>query len=255
VPFTQITPRPLTRHKHPFTDPEWLFEIKWNGFRSLAYVERDRVRLVSRNGNEFKSFPDLCGGLADALRGRGTTILDGEIVCLDRQGRTQFRDLLFRRGTARFYAFDLLWLNGEELRLLPLIERKRRLRELVPLADMSLLYCDHLEADGIALFEQACRHDLEGIAAKRKHGAYLPGPESDWLKIRNRNYSQWIGREELFERERKSDPSSTLTFGVRAYSLAKLHLARPSGVHGLTLVSYPLSMSTKHTKSEKSARR
>jgi hypothetical protein len=113
---------------------------------------------------------------------------------------------MFRRGTARFYAFDLLWPNGEDLRLLPLIEREQRLRELVPHADMSLLYCDHLEADGIALFEQVCSHDLEGIVAKRKDGAYLPENEADWLKIRNRNYSQWIGREELFERERKSDP-------------------------------------------------
>lgn len=83
------------------------------------------------------------------------------------------------------------------LRLLPLIERKRRLRELVSQDHPYLLYCDHVERDGAALFEQACRHDLEGIVAKRKDGAYLPGAKLDWLKIRNRNYSQWIGRETI----------------------------------------------------------
>ncbi len=129
-------------------------------------------------------------------------------MSLDRQGRAQFRNLLFRRGTARFYAFDLLWLDGEDLRLLPLIERKRRLRDLVPLADPYLLFCDHVERDGVGLFEQAWRHDLEGIVAKRRNGAYLPGTECDWLKIRNRNYSRWIGREELFERERESNPDA-----------------------------------------------
>ena len=71
-----------------------------------------------------------------------------------------------------------------------------------------MLYCDHVERDGMALFEQACNHDLEGIVAKRKDSAYLPDSEPDWLKIRNGNYSQSIGRCKLFERERKSDPDA-----------------------------------------------
>ena len=89
---------------------------------------------------------------------------------------------------------------------MPLIERKRRLRKLIPQGDPYLLYCDYLERDGIGLFERVCSHDLEGIVAKRKRGAYLPDSTPDWLKIRNRHYSQWIGREKLFERERKSSP-------------------------------------------------
>jgi bifunctional non-homologous end joining protein LigD len=207
VPLPRITPRSLTRHKEPFNHPDWLFEVKWDGFRALAYLEHNTASLVSRNGNTFKSFPNLCAGLTNPLRGTNA-ILDGEIVCLDEQGGTQFRDLLFRRGTARFYAFDLLWLNGQDLRLLQLVERKRRLRELVPHDHPYLLYCDHAECDGAALFEQACRHDLEGIVAKRRDGAYLPDSELDWLKIRNRNYSQWAGRQGLFERERESDPDA-----------------------------------------------
>ena len=83
------------------------------------YVEDGRCRLVSRNGNEFKSFPALNVALPLECRAK-RAVLDGEIVCLDKRGNSQFRDLLFRRGEPRFYAFDLLSCNGEDLRYLPL---------------------------------------------------------------------------------------------------------------------------------------
>jgi bifunctional non-homologous end joining protein LigD len=177
------------------------------------------VRLISRNGNTFKSFPDLCKTLARDLKGR-RCVLDGEIVCLDSQGRPQFRNLLFRRAEPFFYAFDILWheharsddeeemrrfRNGADTRYLPLIDRKLRLRRVVPKSGERLLYCDHIEEQGEALFELACERDLEGIVAKRQGDPYLP-EHATWLKIRNRNCSQWIGREELFERERACDP-------------------------------------------------
>lgn len=137
------------------------------------------------------------------LEVNGTSaVLDGEIVCLDPDGKSQFRDLLFRRSEPRFIAFDLLWLNGEDLRYLPLIDRKLRLRTVVARGGERLLYCDHIDANGEALFTLACEHDLEGIVAKRKSDPYLPN-HATWLKIRN---SQWVGREELFERERGSNP-------------------------------------------------
>jgi len=104
--------------------------------------------------------------------------------------------LLFRRGEPRFYAFDLPWCDGEDLRYLPLIERKLRLRTVVPHRGERLLYCDHIEGDGEGLFRLACEHDLEGIIAKWKQGTYLPQEPSSWVKIRNRSYSQWVGREE-----------------------------------------------------------
>jgi ATP-dependent DNA ligase len=88
--------------------PEWLFEVKWDGFRALVQIDRGVCRLISRNGNQFKSFPALAEILPAELRDR-SAILDGEIVCLDRLGKTQFKDLLFRRGEPRCYAFDLLW--------------------------------------------------------------------------------------------------------------------------------------------------
>ena len=220
VPLPHFQPVTLGRIREPFSHPDWLFEIKWDGFRSLLFADKDRVRLVSRNGNEFKSFPGLLDGLARDLRGR-RCVLDGEIVCLDSQGKTQFRDLLFRRAEPVFYAFDLLWdehawsddelerrrfANGEDLRFLPLSDRKLRLRSVVPRRAERLLYCDHVETDGEGLFQLACEHDLEGIVAKRKSYPYLPDRETSWFKIRNRDYSQWIGREELFERERHTEP-------------------------------------------------
>ncbi len=121
-----------------------------------------------------------------------------------------------------FYAFDLLWdehaksddeeksrrfRNGEDLRYLPLMDRQLRLHAVVPKRGKRLLYSDHVEHDGEGLFRLACQHDLEGIVAKRKSDPYLLD-HAQWLKIRNQNYSQWIGREELFERG--SDPDHHL---------------------------------------------
>jgi ATP-dependent DNA ligase len=94
-------PLPLSRARAPFSHPDWLFEIKWDGFRALLYSDNDGVRLISRNGNTFKSFPALCEGLARDLKGR-RCVLDGEIVCLDPNGKPQFRDLLFRRAEPSF---------------------------------------------------------------------------------------------------------------------------------------------------------
>jgi len=101
-------PMPLVGRAEPFTHADWLFEIKWDGFRAMLHSDDDGIRLISRNGNTFKSFPGLCEGLARDLKGR-RCVLDGEIVCFDPAGKPQFRDLLFRRAEPVFYAFDILW--------------------------------------------------------------------------------------------------------------------------------------------------
>ncbi len=201
----QFQPMPLGHVREPFSHPEWFFEIKWDGFRSLAFIERGVARLISRNGNTFHSFATLCDALPREL-GVRSAVLDGEIVCLDQCGKAQFRNLLFRRGEPRFYAFDLLWLEDEDLRLLPLAERKHRLRSVIPERGERVLYCDHVEGDGEGLFRLACENDLEGIVAKWRYAPYLPEKQTSWLKIRNPNYSQWAGREEFFERERHREP-------------------------------------------------
>jgi bifunctional non-homologous end joining protein LigD len=141
---------PLGRARAPFTHRDWVFEIKWDGFRCLAFIENGKCKLVSRNGNEFKSFPDLTVTLPEEL-GNRTAILDGEIVCLNTHGKAEFGDLLFRRREPRFIAFDLLSSRGEDLRYMSLIDRKRRLRALIRPHGERLLYCDHVEHNGEAL--------------------------------------------------------------------------------------------------------
>jgi len=100
----------LARSLEPFDDKDWLFELKHDGFRSLAYLEDGQCRLVSRHPNVYKSFENLRDALS-GLRAK-TVILDGEIVCLDAEGCSQFKELLYRRGRAVFFAFDLVWLDG-----------------------------------------------------------------------------------------------------------------------------------------------
>ena len=136
-------------------------------------LPRDRLhrgsecKLVSRNLNHFKSFDHLKKSL-DKLPVQNA-ILDGEVVCLDSNGVSQFNELMSRKGKPVFYAFDLLWLNGDDLRSLPLIERKRRLHELVQRSRChAIIYAQHIEDQGIGLFEEICSRDLEGIVAKRK---------------------------------------------------------------------------------------
>ncbi len=127
--------------------------------------------------------------------------MDGEIVCLDKNGRADFKDLFYRRKEPIFVAFDLLRANGQDMRSLPLVDRKMELRRVLWPHTEWVLYCQHIERNGISLFDLACKHDLEGIVAKWKYGPYLGGrEETTWIKVRNRSYSQWEGRDEMFER-------------------------------------------------------
>jgi len=198
--------QPLTLGRAPaaFSHPDYFFEIKFDGFRSLVRIEQGKCRLISRKGNEFKSFRRLNESLLDELQVR-SLVLDGEICCLNGAGKPDFRDLLHRKGEPRFIAFDLLFCDGQDLRHSPLTERKQKLRSILPKNSECLMYCDHVERDGESLFGLVCENDLEGIVAKRKFDPYIPG-QASWLKIRNTNYSQWEGREELFNRERETDP-------------------------------------------------
>jgi bifunctional non-homologous end joining protein LigD len=134
-----------------------------------------------------------------------TAVLDGEIVCLDKHGHCQFNDLLFRRREPCFIAFDLLQINGKDLRRERLLDCKQELRRIVGGVMPPLMYADHIYEYGTALFGKACELDLEGIVAKHQHAPYDP-ERPTWFKIRNRSYSQMVGREELFERERHREP-------------------------------------------------
>jgi bifunctional non-homologous end joining protein LigD len=135
-------------------------------------------------------------------------VLDGEIVCIDKRGRPQFNDLLFHRGQPRFFAFDLLMADGQDLRMEKLTDRKQELRRLMSKAPASRMhYVDHLHEQDTALFQRVCNMDMEGIVAKVSYGPYVTEAQrTTWFKIKNRNYSEMQGREELFNRERHREP-------------------------------------------------
>ena len=153
-------PMPLSRKPAPFDHPEWVFELKYDGFRSLAIIHNGHCELISRNGHPFNSFDSLRKSLT-ALHD-GKTVLDGEIVCLDRRGRPQFNDLLFHRGEPCFFAFDLLMSDGKDLRSERLTDRKHELRRLLSKAPTKMRYVEHVEQYGTALFQRVCEMDWRG---------------------------------------------------------------------------------------------
>ena len=199
MPLPALRPQPLVRIPEAFNDAAWLWELKFDGFRSLAYLEAGTCRLVSRHGHTYRSFDPLATGVAGAIKVRDA-ILDGEIVCLDPEGRSLFNRLLFRRQTPVYAAFDVLWVNGQDLRDRPVVERKKRLRAVLPVESPHLLHVDWLPEKGQELFTLACEQDLEGVVGKWAQGKYQDdGRSTSWVKVKNPNYSQAEGRAELFE--------------------------------------------------------
>ncbi|MGA2374179.1 MAG: non-homologous end-joining DNA ligase [Candidatus Sulfotelmatobacter sp.] len=193
---TTIHPMLATSVDEPFDGAEWLFEIKWDGYRAIAFIADGKLRLVSRNQNELtERFPEL-KDLPKVVHAE-SAILDGEVVALDDQGRASFTLMQQRtgfrpggrRGAAKaevpvlYYAFDLLYLDGYDLRKLPLEDRKKKLASVLVTGD-SLRYSDHYEKQGKALFEMARAKGLEGILAKKRDSIYVERRTSEWLKIK-----------------------------------------------------------------------
>ena len=200
--------RPMPTVIHPmlaesidkaFDGDDWLFEIKWDGYRAIAFVENGRVRLVSRNQNELTPrYPEL-KDLPEFLQAK-TAILDGEVVALDDEGRPSFSLMQqrtgFRPGHRRavakagvpvlYYAFDLLYLDGYDWRRVPLEERKQKLASILKIGD-SLRFSDHYGSNGKALFDMARQKGLEGIVAKKRNSCYEERRSREWLKIKIRH--------------------------------------------------------------------
>ena len=192
----KLFPLALTRRREPFDHPDWIFELKHDGFRGVAYIADATCRIISRRDNVFKSFKPLRDTLG-RLRVKDA-ILDGEIICMNEEGVSIFNQLLFRRGVQYFYAFDLVWLNGRDLRGLPLLKRKERLKKLIIKANNpQLLYADHVDQYGVDFFRMICDKNLEGIVAKHRDSCY--DTRAKWIKIKNPAYTQSERRHELFE--------------------------------------------------------
>ncbi len=208
VPPTSPVKRPMPATIHPmlaesidepFDGEDWLFEIKWDGYRAIAFIENGKARLVSRNQNDLTPrYPEL-KDLPQFINAK-SAILDGEVVALDEQGRASFSLMQqrtgFRPGGRRaaakadvpvlYYAFDLLYLDGYDWRRVPLEERKQKLASVLIAGD-ALRYSDHYPTQGKALFEMARQKGLEGILAKKRASFYEERRSREWLKIKIRH--------------------------------------------------------------------
>jgi bifunctional non-homologous end joining protein LigD len=198
--------RPMlaTLLEKPFSREDWLFELKWDGMRALAWVDRGRLRIESRAGRDATSqYPEL-GSLPRCIRAE-QAILDGELVVLDEQGRSDFERMQSRMNVAQpspaqvttapvtFYLFDVLYCDGYDLRGAPLIERKRLLKKILD-PKPPLRYSDHVPAQGEELFELAREHGAEGIIGKQMYSSYAEGRSTNWVKLKiNREVDAVIG--------------------------------------------------------------
>jgi len=193
---TAIQPMLASIAEDPFDDPNWLFEIKWDGYRVVSFIENGKVRMVSRNQNDLgPRYPELRE--LPKLVNANTAILDGEVVVLDEQGRPSFSLMQQRTGirahgrqaAARpdlpilYYVFDLLYLNGYDLRGVGLDDRKRALRQILSSEEL-VRFSDHHAGQGVALFQVAKQRGLEGIVAKKCDSRYEERRSRDWLKIK-----------------------------------------------------------------------
>lgn len=194
----KIVPVRPVRRAEPFDDPEWVFEPKFDGFRGIAYVTPEACALRSRNDNEFRQFAELAGRIRQDLEMR-SAILDGEVVALDGEGKVSFELLMRRQGTPVYAVFDLMWLNGRDLRPMPQAMRRQLLERAVPHTP-SLLRVMSVNCDGKALLRATESMDFEGIVAKRAGDPYRS--DTVWYKILNSGYSQKAGRAEWFHRQR-----------------------------------------------------
>lgn len=163
--------------------PLWIHEIKQDGYRMIA-ARGDGVRLLTRNGHDWtKRYPRIVAAI-ESLPVQSATI-DGEAVWLDEQGVGDFRKLHSRMvdREVTFFAFDLLELDGRDVRKEPLERRRKMLRGI--LKGVDVVFSDHYEGDGAAFFATACKFGLEGIVSKRRDLAYESGKSKRWLKIKN----------------------------------------------------------------------
>lgn len=187
IPKAALRPMLATLIGAPFDDPDWVFETKWDGYRVIARIEAGKVMLLSRRGTVItRDYPGIAAALTKLKRAH-QAVIDGELVALDRSGRSRFQLLQnARNARARlvYYVFDLLFLNGRNLRRLPLIERKRLLKTLLTPSKV-IRFSRHTKRNGKAAFRTARRRGYEGVMAKRAQGLYLSGKRTrEWLKIK-----------------------------------------------------------------------
>jgi bifunctional non-homologous end joining protein LigD len=191
---TIIKPMLATLVDDSFSDSNWIFETKWDGFRSICFVRNGKVQFVSRNQIEMTpQYPELAnvGKQIEATE----AILDGEIVALDEHGMPRFQllqprvgrksgiDALRGKGQIVYFAFDLIYLDGYDLMSCSVVERKAKLADILRPSNFIKL-SEHIEAEGEAFFREIEKFHLEGMIAKRADSKYVQKRSSDWLKVK-----------------------------------------------------------------------
>ena len=180
--------------KEPFDDPDWIFEVKWDGFRALAEIRDREVSLYSRN---LTSFNKRFAPIAEALRKSGfDAVLDGEIVVVDDQGRPDFQMLQHYSdgvsGHLLYCVFDILYFQGHDLTGLPLLRRKELLKKVLP-SSPRIRFSDHVEKDGTLFFRVVKDKGLEGMIAKHSRSMYNEGRRSaNWLKVKTQRTQEGV---------------------------------------------------------------
>ncbi|MBH5371713.1 non-homologous end-joining DNA ligase [Bradyrhizobium glycinis] len=181
----RLQPMLATLTDLPFNDPNWVFEDKFDGFRMVAEIRRGRVALYSRNGKIISnSYVEVAKALEDV---KGDAVIDGELVAIGKDGASHFQLLqnaLRHKAKLLYCAFDLMFVDGEDLRALPLLERKKRLKAVLPRHKL-IAFSTHRKGNGTKFFAEAERRHLEGIIAKRADSPYASGRRTaDWLKVK-----------------------------------------------------------------------
>ena len=184
----QIKPTLAKTAPEPFSNKEWIYEIKWDGYRAISYITDDQKNLISRNQINFNNkFPKIAKELDLFSK---NCILDGEIVVVDKEGKPVFSELQNSKSIDQsrifYYVFDLLYFDEKLLLSLPLIDRKKILKKILPKTLSQIRFSDHIVEKGIEFFKTAKQQGLEGIMAKKCMSSYEVGTRtSNWLKIKN----------------------------------------------------------------------
>lgn len=191
-----IKPMLATLVDDPFSDPDWLFETKWDGVRAVCFISKGRARFVSRNQIEMTGqYPELAG-IADQVNA-SQAILDGEIVALDEHGVSRFQLLQRRLGRKNegeirqlasrtriaYYVFDLIHLDGLDLTGCSLLDRKTTLESILK-PSKNVRYSDHIISEGKKLYAEISKVPLEGMIAKRLNSTYVQRRTTEWLKVK-----------------------------------------------------------------------
>jgi bifunctional non-homologous end joining protein LigD len=176
-----------TQADRPPSGPGWVHEIKHDGYRIIARRDGAGVRLLTRNGHDFSErYPGVAAAV-ERLHCR-SCVIDGEVTIVDEDGRAVFdrlQDGPRIKPDAVLFAFDMIELDGADMRRMPLLTRKSRLLTLIEGAPAGIVYNEHLEGDGTVIFEHACRLGCEGIVSKRASSPYRSGRSRDWVKVKS----------------------------------------------------------------------